>query len=226
MWDFAAGELIATINGTGSPIRHLKAITPNLLLASSDDGVIRLWNLEEEQVVRSFEENRSPITALRVRGEEFISGAEDGALLRWRLDSERPLRSFKGHASKINSVGYLDARTMVSVGYDRTLRVWNLLSGQQLSSMTLPVFAAEAMEVTASNEVILGTFAGEIQTWKPLSRETRPRQSFRYNTVGVGAICMLGRHFGVSPVGGLSGIQLWNTMTALWALRSMCRAEA
>ncbi len=213
VWDFGAGELVETIDGTGSPIRHLKAITPNLLLAASDDGVIRLWNLEEKQVIRSFEGHRSPITVLRVRGEEFISGAEDGTLLRWRLDSEQPLRHFEGHVSKINSAGYLDARTIVSVGYDRTLRVWNLLSGQQLRYLTLPLFAAEALEVTASNEVILGTFAGEIQTWKPLSREIRPRRSFRYNTVGVGTICMLGRHIGVSQVGGLSGIQLWDTVT-------------
>ncbi len=213
LWDFASGELVATIYGTSSPIRHLAMITPNRLLAASDDGVIRLWDLAGEKVIRSFAEHDSPITALRARDGEFISGAEDGTLLRWRIDAERPLRAFLGHESKINGIGYLDARTMVSIGKDRTLRVWNLPSGRQLKTLTLPVFAGEALEVRTSSEVILGTCAGEIQIWKPLSRETKPRRSLRYRSVSLDALCVLGRDLGVSPVGGLSEIQLWNPET-------------
>jgi len=214
-WDFATGELILTLRGALSPIRHLVAVSPHRLLAGSDDGVIRLWDLDEEQVIRSFEGHNSPITALRLRREEFISGAEDGTLFRWSLDSEQPLRSFEGHSSKINGVGYLDHLTIVSISKDRTLRVWNLPSGRQLNALTLPVFAAETLEVSTSNEVIISTFAGEIQVWKPHSREARPRRSFRYPSVGVPALCMLGKDLGVSPIGGHFGIQLWNPRTGV-----------
>ncbi len=210
IWDFASGEQIATLCAAASPIRHLATVTPNRLLAASDDGVIRLWDLGEEQVIRSFEEHHSPITALRLWHEEFLSGDEDGTLLRWSLDSERPLGSFQGHPSKINGIGYLDSRTMVSVGKDRTLRVWNIPSGRQLRVVTLPVFAALVLEVTASNEAILGTFGGEVQIWKPLSRETQPRRSFRYPAVGMDALCVLERDLGVSADGLASEIQLWN----------------
>lgn len=213
VWDFATGELIATLGAAASPVRHLAAVAPKRLLAASDDGVIRLWDLDEEAVLRSFEGHRAPITALRLRHEEFISGAEDGTLLRSSLDSEQPRRSFQGHSSKINGVGYLDARTLVSVGKDRTLKVWNLLSGQQTKTLTLFPFAAEVLEVTASNEVVLGTFAGQIQVWKPLSRETQPRRSFNYRSVGMDALCMLAGDLGVSSLGGRFGIQLWNPRT-------------
>jgi WD40 repeat protein len=213
-WDFATGELITTLSAGTSPVRHLTAVSPARLLAASDDGIIRLWDLDEEQVIRSFDGHHSPVTALRLRHEEFLSGDEDGTLLHWSLDSERPLRSFQGHSSKINGLGYLDARAMVSIGSDRTLRVWNIPSGRQLRSLTLRDFAAEVLEVTASNEVLLGTSAGQIQVWKPLSGETQPRRSFMYRSVGMDAICMLDKDLGVSPVGGLSGIQLWNHRTA------------
>jgi|GEM_PF-1671839 len=213
VWDFATGELIASM-GAVSPIRHLATVTPNRLLAASDDGIIRLWDLAEEQVIRSFEGHRSPVTALRLRHEEFLSGAEDGILLRWSLDAELPLGSFQGHSSKINGIGYLDSRTMISVGKDRTLRVWNIPSGKQLRNLTLPVFAAEVLEVTASNEVILGTSAGQVQVWKPMSRETKPRRSLMYRSVGMDALRMLERDLGVSTLGGLSGIQLWNPRAA------------
>jgi WD40 repeat protein len=213
VWDFATGELILTLRSALSPIRHLAALSPQQLLAGSDDGVIRLWDLAEEQVTRSFEGHNSPITALRLRREEFISGAENGTLFRWSLDSEQPLRSFEGHSSRINGVGYLDHLTMVSISKDRTLRVWNLPSGRQLNLLNPSLLGAETLEVTTANEVILGTFAGEIQIWKPRSREAKPRRSFKYRSIGVPALCLLNKDLGVSPVGYNSGIQLWNPRT-------------
>lgn len=216
VWDFATGELILTIHGAPVPIRHLAAIAPNQLLAGSDDGVIRLWDLDEEQVIRCFEGHNSPITALRWRREEFISGAEDGSLFRWSLTSEEPLRAFQGHSARINGLGYLDQLAMVSVSKDRTLRVWNLPSGRQLNVLTLhPLAVADSLEVTASNEVLLGTFTGEIQTWKPRSRDPQPRRSLRYGSIGVPTLCMLGKEIGVSPVGYNTGIQLWNPRTGV-----------
>ncbi|HEX4966830.1 MAG TPA: TIR domain-containing protein [Thermoanaerobaculia bacterium] len=213
VWDFATGEQIVALGAAVRPIRHLAAVTPSRLLAASDDGVIRLWDLDKEKVIQSFEEHHSPITALRLRHEEFLSGAEDGTMLRWSLNSDKPLTFFQGHPSKINGIGYLDSRTMVSIGKDQTLRVWNIPSGAQLKVLTLPVFAAQVLEVTASNEVILGTFGGEVQVWKPLSRETQPRRSFRYPSVGMDALCLLERDLGVSAEGFSSEIQLWNPRT-------------
>jgi len=213
IWDFVSGELISTLSAAFSPVRHLAAVPPDRLLAASDDGIIRLWDLEEERVLRSFEGHNSKITALGLRREDFISGAEDGTLFRWRLDSEHPLGSFEGHTTKINGISYLDSLTMVSIGADRTLRLWNIPSGRQLNVLTLPVFAAETLEVTASNEVILGTWAGEVQVWKPRSREAKPRRSFRCPSVGMPALCMLGKDRGISSVGGFSEIQIWYPQT-------------
>ncbi|MDP9119823.1 MAG: TIR domain-containing protein [Acidobacteriota bacterium] len=214
VWNFASGELCATLYVDGNPIRHLAAVCANRLLAGSDDGVIRLWDLDEQHVVEHFETHASPVTALRLRREEFISGSEDGTLLHWKLASNRPLRSLKGHSSRINGLGFLDSRRIVSIGEDQTLRVWNLVSGRQLRSFSLFPFRADVLEVTASNEVILGTFAGEIQVWKPLSSESKPRRSLRHHATWIDAMCMLGRDLGVSTVGGLATIQLWSSRSA------------
>jgi WD40 repeat protein len=207
------GRLLGSLDQGKSPVRHLATVGPNSLLAASDDGVIRLWNIEEERIIRTFEGHHSPITSLSLLHDEFASGDENGSILRWKLNTERSISSFNGHQSRINGIRYLDSLTLVSIGGDRTLRIWNVPSGRQLRSVIVSVFAADALEVTASNEVALGTFAGEIQIWKPRSQETRPRRSFKYRSVGVGAICVLTNDLGVSPQGYLFGIQTWNPRT-------------
>lgn len=213
LWDFRTGELLVTLSGLDCPIRHMASPKRNQVLTGSDDGVIRLWDLDEQSVIRVFDAHLSAVTALRLRHDNFLSASDDGVLLHWSLASPEPLGSFHGHESRINDVGFLDSRTIVSVGKDRTLRVWNLRSRRQLKALTLPSFAAEVLEVATSSEVVLGTFAGEIQIWKPRSRETVPRRSLRHRAVGLDALALLGRDLGVSAVGGQSAIRLWNPST-------------
>jgi WD40 repeat protein len=213
VWDFATGEQRAALASGGGPVRRLAAVPARRLLAGGDDGIVRLWDLDDERVLRTFAGNASPVTALCRRDEEFVAGHDDGSLLLWNLSGDRPLRSYQGHTATIHGVGFLDARTMVSIGNDRTLRVWNTVSARQLKALVVSLWSAQAMEVTASNEVILGAYPNEIQVWKPLSPQTRPRRSFRHRAIGIDAFCMLGRDLGASTVGGQAAIQLWNPQT-------------
>jgi WD40 repeat protein len=223
VWDFASGELVAAVSVTDVPVRHLAAVSPNRLLAASDDGAVRLLDVKAQQVLRTFTVHRSSITALRLRDNEFFSGSEDGTLLRWSLESDQPLGAFAGHGSKINDIGCLDAHTLISAGKDRTLQVWEIATGRHRKTLTLPKFAAEALEVTGPDEVVLGTFAGELQVWSPLSPETRPLRWFRYSTVGMDGFCVLEKDLGVST-SGISACGCGIPSTAPWAPRSTSRA--
>jgi len=209
-WDGVTGELLTTLSSGGSGIAHLAWAEGQGLLAASDDGIARLWDLKEEGEVRSFEGHSSGITALALRGHSFLTGSEDGLILSWGLESEKPTRCLKGHEGKVNSIGFFDSRTGVSVGKDRTLRVWNLVSGEQRRVFSLPVFAGEALEVTASSEVIVGTFAGELQLWKPFSGKRPLRRAVRCQTVGIHAFCILGRSSGVLGNRWESRMKLWD----------------
>ncbi|HEV3078084.1 MAG TPA: TIR domain-containing protein [Thermoanaerobaculia bacterium] len=213
VWDFASGELITVLAGSGGPLRHLVAVSPSRLLAGGDDGVVRLWDLDQEEVVRAFASPASPVTALRARREEFLVGYEDGTLQLWNLESEQPHRTFQGHDSKVKDVGFLDARIIVSISGDRTLRVWNTVGAHQLQAVTIPPWGAEKMEVTASNELVLGIFASQIQVWKLHAHRLELRRSLPHRGVGLDALCMLSRNLGVSSIGSQSAIQLWYPRT-------------
>ncbi len=210
IWEFPSGEAKSTLSDGDSTVRTLAPVGDSRLLAASEDGIIRLWDIGGEHVLRRFEAHRSPVSTLCVRGEQFASGFEDGTLLLWTTESIQPLGSFLGHTSKINGIAYLDARTIVSVGADRTLRVWDTSDCHQIRAVAMHVFPAEAVAAIGPNDVVAVNFAGQVQVWQPISTDQAPRKSFRYDTVGVKALCMLNRDLGVSTVGGYSRIRLWN----------------
>ena len=210
VWDVESGESVCASLEVDSAVRHLASPSPTQLLTGSDDGLVRLWDLEDNVVIRTFTRHTSSVSALCLRKEQFLTGSEDGEICLWSLESEEPICAYVGHESRVNDLGFLDARRAVSVGKDRTLRVWHLVSGRQLRVLGLRVFAAEALEVTASNEVIVGTFDGTIEVWKPLSPKKTVRRSVKCRSVGVDGLIVVGRDLGVSGSRAEPSIKMWN----------------
>jgi WD40 repeat protein len=75
-----------------------------------------------------------------------ISASRDGMLIVWDLDSGRELWAFKGHSSPISGITVTpDGRRVVRVN-EKTLRVWDLDSGDLLATFSIRVLRARRPE--------------------------------------------------------------------------------
>lgn len=68
----------------------------------------------------------------------LLSAAEDGTLALFRARDWAVLRTLRGHAGRVNAVGvHPSGKLALSVGSDRTLRLWDLMRGTGAASTKL-----------------------------------------------------------------------------------------
>ncbi|XP_064187441.1 NACHT domain- and WD repeat-containing protein 1 [Anguilla rostrata] len=68
----------------------------------------------------------------------LVVGSEDGKVIAWNLDELEVIHNFTGHTAGISCVKVIDrGARYLSSAFDGTLRLWSLLSGRQLYSISI-----------------------------------------------------------------------------------------
>lgn len=194
-------------------IRLLCPVAGELLLSAADDGRIHLWDPRKPGLLSTFSGHSSAVTALVSNGRAFVSAGKDGKFLGWKLGTSRPLQEFLGHEKAVSDVAFLDERRLASVAGDRTLRVWDLETGEQTLEATFPVFPGSAVARWKRQHLITGTFAGEVHIWKVEEEAVRLLRSFRYPAAGLNTLTLLGKDLGLSGLGNTQGVRPWDPGT-------------
>jgi guanine nucleotide-binding protein subunit beta-2-like 1 protein len=108
---------------------------PNMIVSSSRDRSILVWNLTCEE--GNYGTPRRSLTGhshfvsevvISSDGQFALSGSWDGTLRLWEIASGRTTRRFVGHAKDVLSVAFsADNRQIVSGSRDKTIKLWNTL---------------------------------------------------------------------------------------------------
>lgn len=105
------------------------AINKKLLISGGDDEVIKIFNLKSRKQVGEAERQQGTITALAFCHSHALSGSGDGSICVWR-DWEC-VHILGGHKAAVSCVApHPSGRMALSTGDDRTLRLWDLVSGR------------------------------------------------------------------------------------------------
>ena len=142
IYNINTGSLITTLTGHTNRIRNLVLIGrgDNLLVSSSEDKSIRIWDLTTYTSKNILNGHTSPAVALKVITWDLLaSGDSNGTIILWNITSGTTLRTLLGHTGEIyESLDLLsDNQTFVSRSRDLTIKYWNTQTGQNLSSINI-----------------------------------------------------------------------------------------
>jgi len=152
------------------------------LITGGEDGRIAVWRAGETKPFAVMTGHTAPIVSLAVSpdGKTIASASWDRTVRLWPIPStgarsdakpettfaERALsggqaRVLEGHNQNVNGVAFTpDGRSVVSVGYDLTLRIWPL-DGSAPRVETLPS-PLNAVAVASDGEIVAGSADGRV----------------------------------------------------------------
>ncbi|GAB3878243.1 hypothetical protein GCM10029964_028640 [Kibdelosporangium lantanae] len=165
---------LATLTGHASKVLSLSFKPGTRLLASGgEDKTARLWDLSGPSPVRSIlatHGERVKSVAFNPVADTVLTGGDDDLVALWSVaDPNRPVR-VATIDDKTSSTHFLtfstDGQTIVGVGDDQTVRLWDASSGTAIATQHVPAPARGAAFADDNRLLVTGDDIGGLWLWR------------------------------------------------------------
>ena len=108
-------------------------------LASSGftDGIIRVWSLVTGQTKQTINTNGYVRSLKLLKNKINIAAGTNGDINIYNINDGNLVSSLKGHTTYVYDLVQISGDLLASSSYDKTVRIWSLISAQLLSSNNL-----------------------------------------------------------------------------------------
>ena len=157
-------------DGTGSR-------TKNVFIAANAAGAVQHWHMTSGKCLHSFSDADNQVYTLdyNTEGSQFVTAGRDKTvriydeatktlLMSMASGMGYGLKASPGHSNRIFSSKYVpqDQNLVITGGWDKTVQVWDLRSGQAARSFFGPHICGDSLDI-CGNEVLTGSWRPEHQ---------------------------------------------------------------
>lgn len=139
----------------------------------SVEGVVEIFAWPAGESVATINEHEDSVTSISwIDSTQFFSASLDRQIHLCDFEKGKLLRSYRGHSRGVSSVCLLkDQQTLVSVGDDQSVRVWNSSTGELIRSLSQHTkqIHAVALRPAGGELPMVASAAGDrtIRFWQP-----------------------------------------------------------
>ncbi len=191
LWDLATGEILRRygpvvakddIGHTDEVFDVVVSPDGRRMLSASADGNLLLWDIATGAVIRSYKGHNDEVVAVSLSPVDPLvaaSGAANGSLIVWDISDDPPV--FGGFVQRINAHDRAitdldfspDGSTVATGGQDRTLRLWDIDTLQELRRFEPPpdekvVFRSVDFGLVGL-KLLTGMGDGTLREWRVLT---------------------------------------------------------
>ncbi|XP_033737166.1 p21-activated protein kinase-interacting protein 1-like [Pecten maximus] len=134
-------------------VKTLSISKKGILASGGTDETIRLINLKKRTELGSLVQHSGTVTCLKFhQGSHMFSTSEDGTIGMWKYFTWECLKTLRGHTSAVNYISiHPSGRLALSVGRDKTLRTWNLITGRSAYTTNIKQEASQVVWSPSGN---------------------------------------------------------------------------
>jgi WD40 repeat protein len=120
------GRLMKTIQAHSESVRFIKFLGNKLLASSSQDRLIKIWNMNTGEVTLTLKGHDDTVSCLELYNENtLLSGSWDSSIKIWDLKTGELLNTLKGHVGSVICFWLMDNDDLLSGSSDFTIKVWS-----------------------------------------------------------------------------------------------------
>jgi WD40 repeat protein len=206
------GRLLRTIS-TAASINVLAVLADQRrALLGSEDGLLRLWDIETCTELKCFEGHNDRVCAITVLADgcRSLSASDDGTMRLWNLETGTELRRFEGAGDQIRALALLvNERRVLSGSRNGILRLWDLDNGTELWHRTQGKGQVNCITALRDGHRVLSAFGDRTLRLWDLETGTELRR-FDGNNDWVKAIAVLPDGRRMLSASGSAMLRLWD----------------
>ncbi len=145
IWNLQTGELERVLEGHSGTVNSI-TYSPDgkYILSASDDTTARLWNAGTGKVEHIFTHPAAVLSvAYSPDGTKILTGTKSGQIVLWDTQTFKAIREFQGHEGQVFDLAFSPGGSYAIsgsgqervLGDDRTLRLWDVETGEQTYSI-------------------------------------------------------------------------------------------
>lgn len=145
----------------------------DLVISSSANGIVRLWDMETGYVTRSFQAHEKPVNVCEIspKGDFFVTGSDDHTLKIWGIAGNFRLM-LSGHTHKITDcVISSDGKLLISSSWDKSLRVWDTQTGSEIRQLLGHGEEVNSCDICPLGNYIFSVSSHTLKVWETKSWE-------------------------------------------------------
>ena len=140
------------------------------LLSGCDDGLVRLWDVEDACRVRPANSAiRSSVlgVAFSPDGRKVLTGSTDKTARLWDVGTGEPIGPPMTHTDFIDGVAFSpDGRTVLTASWDRTARLWDASTGEPIGQpMTHDDWVSSVAYSPDGRTILTGSYDRTARLW-------------------------------------------------------------
>ena len=189
--------------------------TGKRVVTAIEDGSVRLWDIEQQKVLRSFDAHRGIVWMIQYHHSKSIvaTSGNDGMVKIWDSETMELLQEWDAQSAVRKIAFSPDGTRIVAGDQDGVIHTWDIDSGQSLATVAQPG-AIFGVDWSPDGRLIASVGSDKIvRVWDSVTLE--PRQTMHGHQGPIYNVAFAPEGTLLATVGWGKDIHIWDTATGL-----------